>query len=179
VATITIKLLSHKEQTEFNLHRWDQLVGDSELAKIAGRVEMERFGRIILYPIASASHGSYQAEIGCLLQSLLRNGRIFIACPISTADGVRAADVAWASEDCITQLENRNCFLRSPEICVEVLSPGNSETEMQEKMALYFDAGAKEVWLCETSGAMKFFADGQSVLASKLCPDFPAHIQLS
>ncbi len=49
---------------------------------------------------------------------------------------------------------------------------------MQEKMALYFDAGAREVWLCETDGAMKFFAGGESVRASKLCPDFPAQIRL-
>ena len=79
---------------------------------------------------------------------------------------------------CIKELGNRVCFSRSPEICVEVLSPGNSDTEMQEKMALYFDAGAREVWLCETDGAMKFFAGGVSVHASKLCPDFPKQIQL-
>jgi len=59
-----------------------------------------------------------------------------------------------------------------------VLSPGNTDAETQEKMALYFDAGAKEVWLCETSGAMKFFAATKSVRASRLCPDFPEQIRL-
>jgi hypothetical protein len=75
-------------------------------------------------------------------------------------------------------LGHRVCFPRSPEICVEVLSPGNSDAEIQEKMALYFDAGAKEIWLCEISGAMKFFVNSKSASASKLCPDFPAEIQL-
>ena len=33
---LTIKLLSQKEQTEFNLRRWNDLVVDPELAKIEG-----------------------------------------------------------------------------------------------------------------------------------------------
>ncbi len=178
MATLTIKLPSQKEQTDFNLRRWDELIGDPELTKIEGRVETDRYGHVIMSPPPAARHGSYQFEIGRLLASLMRAGRVLTECPISTADGVRAADVAWASPECIKELGNRVCFSRSPEICVEVLSPGNSDAEIQEKMALYFDAGAKEVWLCETTGAMKFFADSQSVRVSKLCPDFPAHIQL-
>lgn len=100
-------------------------------------------------------------------------------CPISTADGVRAADVAWASPACLKELGNRSCFLRSPEICVEVLSPGNTDAEIQEKMALYFDAGAQEVWLCDTLGAMKFFVSAQPATGSKICTDFPKQIELS
>ena len=108
----------------------------------------------------------------------MTDGEVLTECPISTADGVRAADVAWASPECLEQLGNRVCFARSPEICVEVLSPGNSDAEVQEKIALYFDAGAREVWLCETSGAMKFLVSMDSAPASKLCPNFPALIQL-
>jgi Uma2 family endonuclease len=39
------------------------------------------------------------------------------------------------------RLEGKVCFARSPELCVEIISPA----EIQEKMALYFDAGAREV----------------------------------
>jgi hypothetical protein len=31
---------------------------------------------------------------------------------------------------------------RAPEICVEIISPSNTESEIQEKQALYFEAGA-------------------------------------
>jgi Uma2 family endonuclease len=178
MATLTIKLPSQQAQTDFNLRRWTELSGDPELAKIEGRVETDRYGRVILNPLAFASHGSYQAEIACLLYSLMRGGRGITGCPISTADGVRAADVAWASPERLKELGNRICFPRSPEICVEVLSPGNADAEIQEKTALYFDAGAKEVWLCGLSGDMKFFIGAQPAGTSKLCPDFPAHIQL-
>ena len=71
-------------------------------------------------------------------------------------------------------------FPKSPEICVEVLSPSNTEAEIQEKMALYFDAGAREVWLCADSGAVSFFGPGtaQPMKVSELCPQFPKQIEL-
>lgn len=89
------------------------------------------------------------------------HGRVLTECPISTADGVRAADVAWASAECLRELGNRACFPRSPELCVEVLSPANTEEEMREKVVLYFDAGAHEVRLCDSDGRMKFLASAE------------------
>jgi Uma2 family endonuclease len=180
MASLTIKLPSQRAQTDFNLRRWAELVKDPELAKIEGRVEMDRYGHVIMSPAPAARHGSYQSEIAYLLRSLIRDGRVLTECPISTADGVRAADVAWASPECMKELGNRVCFARSPEICVEVLSPTNTDAEIQEKMELYFDAGAKEVWLCENSGAMKFFlsASSRPARAPNLCPDFPARVEL-
>ena len=178
MATLTIKLPSQRAQTDFNLRRWNELIEDPELAKIEGRVETDRYGYVIMSPPPAARHGSFQSEIAYLLRSLMQTGRVLTECPISTANGVRAADVAWASPECLKELGNRVCFPRSPEICVEVLSPGNTDPEIQEKMALYFDAGAQEVWLCETSGAMKFFTGTKSIRASKLCPGFPAKVQL-
>lgn len=181
MATLTIILPSHDSQTEFNLRRWDELLADRELAKIEGRVETDRFGHVIMSPPPAPNHGYYQFEIGRRLHALMRRGRVLSECPISTADGVRAADVAWVSLERVKEAGNRSCFPNAPEICVEVLSPGNTDAEIHEKMALYFDAGAAEVWLCEMSGRMKFFfsADAPAMPASKLCPDFPAQIQLS
>ncbi|MBE0540799.1 MAG: hypothetical protein IH623_05380 [Verrucomicrobia bacterium] len=52
--------------------------------------------------------------------------------------------------------------------------------EIREKMALYFDAGAKEVWTCSASGGMSFFgAKSQKPLrASRICPQIPKRIKL-
>ena len=177
MATLTIKLPSQRAQTDFNLRRWTELIGDPVLAKIEGRVETDRYGHVITSPPPVARHGSYQSEIAYLIRTLMHTGRVLTECPISTADGVRAADVAWASPERMEELGNRLCFAHAPEICVEVISPGNTDAEIQEKMALYFDAGAKEVWLCESAGAMKFFIGTRSAGASKLCPEFPAQIQ--
>jgi Uma2 family endonuclease len=80
----------------------------------------------------------------------------------------------------VRELGNLVCFPRAPEICVEVLSPSNTRVEIREKTALYFDAGAKEVWLCSDSGAMTFLRAGetQPMPASQICPDFPRQIEL-
>jgi Uma2 family endonuclease len=110
----------------------------------------------------------------------MEHGEVLTECPISTADGVRAADAAWASAGRLRELGDQACFVRAPEICVEVFSPGNTEAELREKMALYFDAGAHELWLCSESGTMRFFLPGASepIPASRLCPDFPKQIEL-
>ena len=99
-------------------------------------------------------------------------------CPISTADGVKAADVAWASPERLRELGELPCFPRAPEICVEVISPGNTDAEIREKTALYFDAGASEVWLCAPTGVMTFLAPTGPLPASLLCPGFPATVTL-
>lgn len=178
--TLTIELPPQQSQTAFNLKRWAELLADPELRKIPGRIETDRHGKILMSPPAAASHGSYQAEVGFLLNRLLSHGRVVTECPISTADGVRAADVAWASPDCVRELGALIIFPHAPEICVEVLSPDNSAAEMREKAALYFDAGAREVWHCSRSGQMTFFGAGEAspLQSSRLCPDFPALVQL-
>jgi Uma2 family endonuclease len=180
MATLTIALQPQRTQTVFNLRRWEELLADPELAKVEGRIETDRHGQIIMSPPPAPRHGSFQSEIAHLLRSLMSHGRVLTECPISTADGVKAADVAWASPECMCELGNRACFPRAPEICVEVLSPGNTAPEIQEKTALYFDAGAKEVWICASSGAMKFLASATAspLRNSRLCPQFPKQIVL-
>ena len=177
---LIIELPQHKAQNAFNLRRWAELLPDPELARFEGRIETDRHGHIIMSPPPAPNHGSFQSEISYLLRNLMPQGRVLTECPISTADGVKAVDVAWASPECMQELANRVCFPQSPEICVEVLSPGNTEAEIQEKMALYFDAGAREVWLCAESGAMNFFGPGiaQQISAPQLCPQFPKQIKL-
>lgn len=180
MATLTLELQPQRTQTAFNLRRWAELLADRELAKVEGRIETDRHGHIIMSPPPAPGHGSFQLEIGHLLRSLLRTGRVLTECPISTADGVKAADVAWASPERMEELGEKVCFPRAPELCVEVMSPSNTQAEIQEKMALYFDAGAEEVWLCSASGTMSFFRAGTAapMRASKLCPQFPQQVTL-
>jgi Uma2 family endonuclease len=182
--TLTIDLPAQEDQTEFNLRRWAELTADTELgrelAKIEGRIETDRHGHIIMSPPPAFSHGSYQSEIASLLKSKLPHGRAVTECPISTADGVKAADVAWISKTRLQKIGESNCLTEAPEICVEVLSPDNTRVEMAEKKALYFAAGAEEVWFCDRTGKMTFHctANSEASPASIRCPDFPRQIML-
>ncbi len=180
MARLTIELRSQEQQTRFNLRRWDQLVADPELAKFEGRIETDRHGQIIVSPLPAPLHGTRQARITTLLSQLLPHATVLTECPVSTADGVKAADVAWASAERMRELGNRSCFPRSPEICVEVISPSNAEAEVQEKIELYFDAGAREVWLCQASEVVRFLVGGAArpLKASRLCPRFPKRVDV-
>lgn len=183
MATLTIDLPVQEKQTAFNLRRWSQLRTDPlilrELAKFEGRVETDRHGHIIVYPPPGFSHGGCQFEIAYLLRTLLPEGKITTECPISTADGVKGADVVWVSRARVAATNRKNCLTKAPEICVEVLSPDNTRAEMAEKKALYFAAGAQEVWICDRVEVMTFFASAASrgQKFSKFCPDFPRRIQ--
>jgi Uma2 family endonuclease len=180
MATLTIQLPPQRTQTEFNLRRWTELLADPDLARFEGRVETDRYGHVLMSPPPASQHGRLQARIAISLNRCMDDGEVLTECPISTADGVRAADVAWASADRLRELGDQACFRRAPEICVEVFSPGNTEAELREKMALYFDAGAREVWLCSESGTMRFFCAGEPepIPASRLCPEFPPQVEL-
>ncbi|PWU12895.1 MAG: hypothetical protein C5B50_20555 [Verrucomicrobia bacterium] len=178
MATLTLELPPLKRQTSFNLRRWAELCADPEVANFEGRVETDRHGHIIMNPPAEAAHGESQFEIGYLLRTFLTRGRVIVECPISTADGVKVADAAWASPERAKERGSQPCFVRAPEICVEVISPSNTKAEIQEKMALYFDAGAKEVWICSRTGNMSFYTPGSTAPArtSVICPRFPKQI---
>src|SRR2546429_5418033 len=115
--TLTLELPSQKARTAFNLSRWSELLADGELAKFEGRIETDRHGHVIMSPPPAPAHGSFQARIASLLERHLSSGRVLTECPISTADGVKAADVAWASPGRIMQLGEPGCFSTAPGIC--------------------------------------------------------------
>jgi Uma2 family endonuclease len=45
-----------------------------------------------------------------------------------------------------TKLDSRGC-LGAPDIIIEILSPGNSKTELKNKYEVYEESGVKEYWL--------------------------------
>lgn len=174
--SLAIQLPLRKDQTEFNLRVWERLLADPELAKITGRIETDRHGHILVSPPPGSFHSSRQSRIAILLDRML-GGRALTECPLSTSDGVKAADVAWFSEIRYARAFDPRCFLESGEIAVEVISPSNTRAEMEEKMALYFDAGAIEVWFCDEDGGMRFVGKQGPLERSLLCPDFPTRIE--
>ena len=163
-------------QNKVNTARWTEILADPRLAKLPDRIETDRHGHIIMSPPAAPRHSRRQARIAAVLTQLLPEGVVFTECPISTADGVKAADVAWLAHGRPEIEEDPVLFTRAPEICVEILSPSNIQSEIDEKRALYFDAGATEVWICGTDGSLSYFSPRQLLPASSICPHFPARI---
>jgi Uma2 family endonuclease len=164
-------------QPDAVIARWQELVDDPELARWPGRVETDRLGRIIVSSIPALSHSFYQSDIFRELCDLLPGEALIGGCPLVTLDGVKVIDVVWMSPEYAAELKANEPLVleRAPEICVEVLSPSNSKPEMNEKRALYFEAGAHEVWLCGLDGKMEFYTPDLAA-ASRLCPAFPSQL---
>lgn len=156
------------------LTRWRILCADPDLARLPYRIETDRFGRILMSPPPAYRHTRYAAKIIKLLNTLLAEGQANPETPVLTADGIKVPDITWLSPKYLSQLEAEDppALTRAPEICIEVLSPSNSDAEMAEKRALYFEAGAQEVWFCGLDGALFFFTPEGSLQHSALCPAF-------
>ena len=168
------------DQTAFNLAVWEKVLSDPFYNTLEHRIETNSFGQIIMSPPPNFEHGEYQFNIAYHLKNLLKNGSPTTECPISTRDGVRAADVVWiSSKRRKLHKHSKGALTKAPEICVEVISPSNRSSEMTEKKSLYFEAGADEVWFCK-DGQMTFFlaAAPDSPGTSKLCAGFPLFIEI-
>ena len=131
---VLLELRHSAEQTAFNLRRWEEVQADPDLANLPHRIETDRYGNIVMPPPSGMPHATAQAEMAHLLRTLLPEGIVATECPISTADGVKAADVAWLSASRRSET-TRICLTVAPEICVGIMSPSNSKQELLEKAA--------------------------------------------
>jgi len=162
-----------------NRQRWQEVHNDSRWANHPYRIETDGFGRIVMTPPAGGAHSGRQENILLKLKEHL-GGRALPECPISTVDGVRAADIGWYSLDRYASVRGQLAFETAPEICVEILSPRNTSEEMQTKRRLYFEAGALECWQCDLEGRMSYYIRNEpekAKLKSARCPDFPDVIE--
>jgi Uma2 family endonuclease len=176
---LTIQLRPSESQTAFNLKRWRELLVDPDLARLPHRIETDRHGHILMSPPPAPAHGDQQSEIVYLLKALLPQGRVVTECPLSTSDGVKSIDVAWLAPERRQEVRSSTCLLQAPEICIEVLSPSNTPEEISEKIALYFETGAQEVWICDRGILLFHFSATPEVQpSSAMCSGFPPQIDL-
>jgi hypothetical protein len=171
---ITLELPDLKSQTRFNLARWTGILADPFLAKIPNRIESDRHGRVVMLPLPDVLHARQLGSIVARLSETAANGIPLTICPVSSADGVKAIDVAWLANSARAELEqDTEVLTKAPEICIEVIGRFDTSSETSERRALYFDAGTIEVWICNLDGSMSFFSgvDHQQS-TSLLCPAF-------
>jgi Uma2 family endonuclease len=97
----------------------------------------------------------------------------------NTGASFRVADVAWASAAFHKRHGIRKLKLpESPEVVFEIESPSNATAELEGKRHLYFEVGAREFWLCDDDGNMRFFNPEGEIGRSEIFEEFPAHIDI-
>lgn len=124
--------------------RYRALCNDPCYANVPGKIELDAWGRMVMSP-ASNYHSALQALLVGKLAVLA--GSAFVEASVVTSAGVLVADVAWASDEFMRARGFETPYPRSPELCIEVVSPSNSRKELREKVAAYLEAGAVEVWI--------------------------------
>jgi Uma2 family endonuclease len=158
--------------------QWQDICEDKALADLPYKIELNRWGQIVMSP-ADYQHATFQGEIIRLLNRLLPHGRAIPECAVDTIENTKVPDVVWISPERQLLLRGKASCPVAPEICVEILSPSNPLAEMLGtsdllgKRELYIRAGALEFWLCTAEGKMRFFTAEGEIPASPLCPDFP------
>lgn len=151
--------------------RWSEVVNNPFLKDLPFKIEMNRFGQILMSP-ASNYHGSLQSAIGYELKRKRKSGVVISECSIETSDGVKVADVVWASDEFIAKHGFTTPFVQAPEICVEIISPSNSKAAIAFKVELYLARGAQEVWIVNQHKLVRFYSYGGELKKSKLIPRF-------
>ncbi len=121
-------------------------IGPSELVR----------GEVIRHMPTGHPHGFFESLIAFFLTLFVREyklGRVLTGeVGIYTQrnpDTVRAADVAFISHERLGQAKPEGYLDVAPELVVEVLSPDNTWSEMQEKLADYFGIDVKLIWVVD------------------------------
>lgn len=163
-----------KRAKEHQAH-WQELCRDPSLNDLPYQVETNATGQIVLSP-HSARRARRQKRIEKRLDPLLESGEAFSEYPIVTTEGTKQADVIWASDQRLEEMvETRDPPTLAPEICVEVLSPSNKWENIREKIGLYLEAGAEEVWVVDAERHVRFFGEEERERLG-IAPDFPSSV---
>jgi Uma2 family endonuclease len=69
----------------------------------------------------------------------------------------------------ISKIDRRGC-IGAPDWIIEILSPGNTKTEMEDKYALYEENGVKEYWIVqpEFESILQFVLKGEKFQLEKM-----------
>lgn len=104
---------------------------------------------------AGFEHGIVIAKLTWRLGQHVETHNLGVVCGAETGfkighdpDTVRAPDIAFVSRERLAQIGiTKKFWAGAPDLAVEVLSPGDTIAEVEEKIAEWLDAGASAVWV--------------------------------
>lgn len=111
-------------------------------------------GELVREPRPAQEHASIAARLTSILYSFVDHhglGVVFGEAGYVLAEDpptVRGPDISFVSTGRIPpQGFGRGFWRMAPDLAVEIVSPGNSAAEIQEKVLEYLDAGSRLVWV--------------------------------
>lgn len=167
--TIADLLARSSEEARYELVRGDLLMM-SPASPVQGRYAARLTGALTRYLDEHDLGEAYTAEPGFVLQPE----------PDSI---VRAPDVAFVRKDRIPSAEDESGFWPiAPDLAVEVISPSESATAVQDKVQDYLQAGTEMIWLVyptqkivieyQAGGQVRQFGIGDYLEGGAMLPGF-------
>ena len=115
-------------------------------------------GELKQMPPAGFEHGVVIVDVCTPLDNFVREHDLGIVVGAETGfilesdpDTVRAPDVAFVSTARLPQGSVRGYFPGAPDLAVEVVSPGDTVQEVDDKVAEWLTAGTRLVWVARPS----------------------------
>lgn len=164
--------------------------------KLAGlttgkRVELVR-GEILEMTPPGGEHGSIVIALGALLGPHVRKrklGRVSAEWGVVLSrdpDTVRAPDIAFVRADRLQGKSLKGFFDGAPDLAIEVISPNDKASELQQKISEYLQAGARLVWVIDPetrtlsayhpSGEARVYSADEEVPGEDVVPGFSFHL---
>jgi len=136
--------------------QWSEVIHDPSLRNLPYKIELNEFGKIVMSP--SSNHQAIQqARLVRLLANNFLDGEIALKCSVATRLGVKVADVVWMSTDFLQEHGEQTPYSQAPELCIEIIPPSFLGIEMQEKIALFLEQGAQEVWMVAEDNSISMY----------------------
>jgi Uma2 family endonuclease len=112
-------------------------------------------GEIVRMTPSSGGHGKLTMKLGARLLNFVESKRMGAVFGAETGifisrnpDTVRAADVAYISNDRLSRITDLDKFLDvAPDLLVEVVSPNDRWSDVEEKVSEYLAIGVRLVWV--------------------------------
>lgn len=138
-------------------HTAERLHTIDELPDIPDCYELVDGELIMMMSPAGWVHGHLVSTIVGILEAYVREKKLGMAFSEQTGfiltrnpDTVRAPDAAYVREERIPNERSlTEYFPGAPDLAVEVLSPSNRASTMKRKIAQYFAAGTRLVWVVD------------------------------
>ncbi len=115
-------------------------------------------GELVDMGNSGMEHGYVACLLVAALTTFVRPQKLGIICDSSTAftlktGNKRSPDVSFVSSERLKGLSRppRGFFQGSPDLAVEILSPGNTIEEMHEKIVEYFENDTRLLWKIDPS----------------------------
>ena len=140
------------------LRRWDELATDADSPDY---YEVNEFGEVIMSPRPTNDHQRIVTAVTLALNHQLGPEAVQEV-SLMTDRGIRVPDVVWMKLERWIQVKGKTPLPFVPDVCVEVLSRGNTNEEVAMKTNAYLRGGAREVIVVGLRGEIEFFgAEGK------------------